>query len=173
MVGRPGDNGLLFRFKGDSGPVQLRPRGPGGPLGPLPLGNYEDLTRHRVSTHSFYERYWADLEGKPDKKKSGLEVFRTSCCWLFFIVFSKVRLQLQRKLSLHISQTFLPSTMFVFISWLSLSIPPDLFPARMALAVTPLLPLVTMANRAQTAAPATAYMKVLGLPFDLHHSCDL
>ena len=97
------------------------------------MNNY--ICRHHVSHHSY-----THLGESP---KSGLEI----------------RLHLNRRLSLHVTQTFIPSTMFVFISWLSLFIPAELVPGRMALCVTTLLTLVTMFSSTRSATPSTAYLK--------------
>ena len=75
----------------------------------------------------------------------------------------EIRLKLSRRLSLHITQTFIPSSMFVLISWLSLFIPPELVPGRMALCVTTLLTLVTMFSRTSATAPSTAYLKSIDI----------
>ena len=71
----------------------------------------------------------------------------------------EIRIQLERRLSIHVTQTFIPSTMFVFISWLSLFIPAEYVPGRMALCVTTLLTLVTMFSSQRSFAPSTAYLK--------------
>ena len=97
--------------------------------------NIDSVCRHHVSHHSY-----THLGESP---KSGLEI----------------RLHLNRRLSLHVTQTFIPSTMFVFISWLSLFIPAELVPGRMALCVTTLLTLVTMFSSTRSTAPSTAYLK--------------
>ena len=49
--------------------------------------------------------------------------------------------------------------MLLYISWLSLFIPPNLFPGRMDLFVTILLTLVTMFGITTSTAPSTAYLK--------------
>ena len=49
--------------------------------------------------------------------------------------------------------------MFVFISWLSLFIPAEHVPGRMALCVTTLLTLVTMFSSIRNFIPPTAYLK--------------
>ena len=49
--------------------------------------------------------------------------------------------------------------MFVFISWLSLFIPAEHVPGRMALCVTTLLTLVTMFSSIRSFSPTTAYLK--------------
>ena len=92
-------------------------------------------SRHHVSNHPY-----THLGESP---KSGLEI----------------RLLLQRRLSVHVTQTLIPSAMLVCISWLSLFIPPDLVPGRMALCVTTLLTLVTMFGSTTSTAPSTAHLK--------------
>ena len=75
----------------------------------------------------------------------------------------EIKLKLSRRLSLHVTQTFIPSSMFVLISWLSLFIPPELVPGRMALSVTTLLTLVTMFSGTSASAPSTAYLKSIDI----------
>ena len=100
-----------------------------------PISLFLFYNRHHVSHHSYTHL--------GESSKSGLEI----------------RLHLQRRISLHVTQTFVPSSMFVFISWLSLFIPAELVPGRMALCVTTLLTLVTMFSSTRSSAPSTAYLK--------------
>ncbi|OXA56740.1 Gamma-aminobutyric acid receptor subunit rho-2 [Folsomia candida] len=51
---------------------------------------------------------------------------------------------LRRKLSYHLIQTYLPSTLFIIVSWLSFLVPPESVPGRMALCMTTLLTLTAM-----------------------------
>ena len=66
-----------------------------------------------------------------------------------------VRLEifLQRHLTFHLLQTYLPSVMLVFIGWLSLLVPLDFAYGRMVLSVTTLLVLVSIFVTTSQAAP--------------------
>jgi hypothetical protein len=56
---------------------------------------------------------------------------------------------LYRELNAYILETYLPTTMFVIISWGSFLVKPEVVPGRMVLLVTNLLSLITLfeANR--------------------------
>ena len=47
-----------------------------------------------------------------------------------------VRIELQRDIKTHITETFLPTFLVVVISWVSLSMPPDIIPGRAGLLIT-------------------------------------
>ncbi len=70
--------------------------------------------------------------------------------WLVSIIpgqkYSGIRFQIQlkRKLSYHLVQTYVPSTLFVIVSWLSFLVPPESVPGRMAICMTTLLTLTAM-----------------------------
>ena len=53
---------------------------------------------------------------------------------------------LQRRLSFHLLQTFIPSALFVWVGWLSFLVPPEVVPGRMVLTITTLLTLTAMFN---------------------------
>ena len=53
-------------------------------------------------------------------------------------------ISLRRKMSYHVIQTYLPSSLFVFISWLSFLIPSGCTPERLAICMTTLLTLTAM-----------------------------
>ncbi|OXA61555.1 Gamma-aminobutyric acid receptor subunit rho-2 [Folsomia candida] len=72
-------------------------------------------------------------------------------------------LYLRRKLSYHIIQTFIPSSLFTIVSWLSFLVPPESTPGRMALTVTTLLTLTAMFSSVRQNVPSVSYVK--GLDF--------
>jgi hypothetical protein len=49
---------------------------------------------------------------------------------------------------------FIPSGLFVVVSWVSFVIPPDSVPGRIALLITTLLVLINIANSAFASSPA-------------------
>jgi hypothetical protein len=55
-----------------------------------------------------------------------------------------VKLELNRHLGFHLTQSYMPSTMFVIVGWISFVIPSDAIPGRMVVCVTTLLTLTSM-----------------------------
>jgi hypothetical protein len=51
---------------------------------------------------------------------------------------------LYRRISYHLLQTYVPSMLFVIVSWLSFLVPPESVPGRMAICMTTLLTLTAM-----------------------------
>ena len=62
-------------------------------------------------------------------------------------------LTLRRKMMHYIITCYLPSGMFVVVSWISFLVPPDIVPGRMALLVTVFLVLVNIFNTITTNIP--------------------
>ncbi len=62
-------------------------------------------------------------------------------------------LTLRRKVSHYIITYYLPSGMFVIVSWISFLVPPDIVPGRMTLLVTVFLVLVNIFNTITTNIP--------------------
>ena len=60
---------------------------------------------------------------------------------------------LKRKVSHYIITCYLPSGMFVIVSWISFLIPPDIVPGRMTLLITVFLVLVNIFNTITTNIP--------------------
>ncbi len=71
------------------------------------------------------------------------------------------RLNLKRKISVHLQETFLPTALFVAVSWVSFIIPPESIPGRMALLVTLLLVLVNIFIRVGASSPNSDRMNAL------------
>eukprot|EP00094_Tigriopus_californicus_P012955 TCALIF_12527-PA protein Name:"Similar to GABRG2 Gamma-aminobutyric acid receptor subunit gamma-2 (Gallus gallus)" AED:0.08 eAED:0.08 QI:200/0.57/0.87/0.87/0.57/0.62/8/750/241 len=57
-----------------------------------------------------------------------------------------IRIELRRYLGYHITQTYIPSVIYVAVAWLSFVVPSDVVPGRMVLCVTTLLTLTSMFN---------------------------
>ena len=55
-----------------------------------------------------------------------------------------VKLELKRHLGFHLTQSYMPSTMFVIVGWISFMVPSDAIPGRMVVCVTTLLTLTSM-----------------------------
>ena len=72
-------------------------------------------------------------------------------------------LTLRRKVSHYIITYYLPSGMFVIVSWISFLVPPEIVPGRMTLLVTVFLVLVNIFNTITTNIP-----KAEGLTGKIH-----
>jgi hypothetical protein len=70
-------------------------------------------------------------------------------------------IHLRRKLSYHIIQTYVPSTLFTIVSWLSFLVPPDSTPGRMAICVTTLLTVTSMFGSVKSNTPNVSYIKAI------------
>ncbi|CAG7832575.1 unnamed protein product [Allacma fusca] len=70
---------------------------------------------------------------------------------------------LRRKLSYHLIQTYLPSALFIIVSWLSFLIPPESVPGRMACCMTTLLTLTAMFAAVRQNTPNVSYVKALDI----------
>lgn len=57
---------------------------------------------------------------------------------------ARLQIKLRRELRSYLLESYLPSTLFVIISWGSFCVIPEIVPGRMVLLVTTLLSLVTM-----------------------------
>ena len=55
-----------------------------------------------------------------------------------------VKIELKRHLGFHLTQSYMPSTMFVIVGWISFMVPSDAIPGRMVVCVTTLLTLTSM-----------------------------
>eukprot|EP00095_Tigriopus_kingsejongensis_P005844 maker-scaffold697_size109876-snap-gene-0.18 protein:Tk05844 transcript:maker-scaffold697_size109876-snap-gene-0.18-mRNA-1 annotation:"hypothetical protein BRAFLDRAFT_79146" len=74
-----------------------------------------------------------------------------------------IRIELRRYLGYHITQTYIPSVIYVAVAWLSFVVPSDIVPGRMVLCVTTLLTLNTMFNSVRNITPQASYMKAIDL----------
>ncbi|XP_043225922.1 glycine receptor subunit alphaZ1-like [Amphibalanus amphitrite] len=70
---------------------------------------------------------------------------------------------LQRRLSFHLLQTFIPSALFVWVGWLSFLVPPEVVPGRMVLTITTLLTLTAMFNAVRAESPKASYAKAVDI----------
>ena len=84
---------------------------------------------------------------------------------------------LRRKINYHLLQTYLPSGiffqlnlfydkltgLFVIVSWLSLFIPPESIPGRVAMAMTTLLTLAAMFGGVRQNTPMVSYVSALDI----------
>ena len=57
-----------------------------------------------------------------------------------------VKVRLKRHFGYHLTQTYIPSIIFVIVAWVSFHVPSDVVPGRMVLCVTTLLTLTAMFN---------------------------
>ena len=91
-------------------------------------------------------------------------------------------LTLRRKVSHYIITYYLPSGMFVIVSWISFLVPPEIVPGRMTLLVTVFLVLVNIFNTITTNIPKAegltgkkqkVFQKVLEQNFVQNQFCTL
>ncbi|KAJ9582579.1 hypothetical protein L9F63_023067 [Diploptera punctata] len=71
----------------------------------------------------------------------------------------RVWLILKRELKAHMLDTYVPTTLFVIMSWGSFLVSPEMVPGRMVLLVTNLLSLVTMFEAIRASAPPSLGVK--------------
>jgi uncharacterized membrane protein len=71
--------------------------------------------------------------------------------------------RLKRRISYHLLQTYIPSLMFVIVSWLSFLVPPESVPGRMAICMTTLLTLTAMFAAVRQGTPSVSYVKALDI----------
>jgi len=73
------------------------------------------------------------------------------------------QLHLTRKLTYHLVQTYIPSTVFVVIAWLSLFVPPESVPGRVGMGMTTLLTLTAMFSSVRQNVPRVSYISLLDI----------
>ncbi|XP_046400904.1 glutamate-gated chloride channel alpha-like isoform X1 [Ischnura elegans] len=72
-------------------------------------------------------------------------------------------LKFHRRLSYHLLQTYVPSSLFVIISWLSFLIPVEYATGRLAICMTLLLTLTAMFGAVRGMTPSVSYIKALDI----------
>ena len=78
----------------------------------------------------------------PNELLSNLKII--FCCQELIYPGLGVKLELKRHLGFHLTQSYMPSTMFVIVGWISFMVPSDAIPGRMVVCVTTLLTLTSM-----------------------------
>ncbi|OQV20944.1 putative Glutamate-gated chloride channel [Hypsibius exemplaris] len=73
----------------------------------------------------------------------------------------KVKLKLQRRISYHLTQTYLPTILIVSVSWVTFWLSVEAVPARVSLGITTLLTMTTLIGGAKQGLPAVSYIKAL------------
>jgi len=74
-----------------------------------------------------------------------------------------MKLHLTRQIGYHIVQTYIPSTVFVVLAWLSLFIPPESVPGRVGMGMTTLLTLTAMFSSVRQNVPRISYISFLDI----------
>ncbi|XP_013195946.1 glycine receptor subunit alpha-2 isoform X1 [Amyelois transitella] len=74
---------------------------------------------------------------------------------------ARLQIKLSRELRSYLLESYLPSTLFVIISWGSFCVIPEIVPGRMVLLVTTLLSLVTMFDTVSTNSPDALELKCI------------
>ncbi|KAG7173069.1 Glycine receptor subunit beta-like 5, partial [Homarus americanus] len=77
--------------------------------------------------------------------------------------YVQIRIDMTRKLSYHLMNTYIPSGLFVIVSWLTFLIPPHLVPGRMVLTITTLLTMVSTFNTVRQESPKVSYAKAIDM----------
>lgn len=87
---------------------------------------------------------------------------------IFFFSFSEnsftcivANIHLQRRVEFFLLQVFIPSTMIVFISWVSFWLPINAVPARIALGSTTVLIMITQRQSTAISLPPVSYIKAI------------
>jgi len=74
-----------------------------------------------------------------------------------------MKLHLTRQIGYHIVQTYIPSTVFVILAWLSLFIPAESVPGRVGMGMTTLLTLTAMFSSVRQNVPRVSYVSFLDI----------
>jgi len=74
-----------------------------------------------------------------------------------------MRLHLTRQIGYHIVQTYIPSTVFVILGWMSLFIPAESVPGRVGMGMTTLLTLTAMFSAVRNNVPRVSYVSFLDI----------
>jgi len=74
-----------------------------------------------------------------------------------------MKLHLTRQLTYHVVQTYIPSTVFVIIAWMSLFVPPESVPGRIGMGMTTLLTLTAMFSSVRQNVPRVSYISRLDI----------
>lgn len=74
---------------------------------------------------------------------------------------ARLEITLSREVKSYLLENYLPSTLFVSISWGSFVVVPDIVPGRMVLLVTTLLSLVTMFDTVRNNSPDALELKCI------------
>lgn len=101
-------------------------------------------------------QHFIEFEELPDKDKSvGLPSGTYAACGF--------QVRLVRKTMQYLVQVYLPSCMFVVVSWVSFLIKPEVVPGRMALLVTLFLVLINIFNSVRERAPISSKLNAIDL----------
>ncbi len=68
-----------------------------------------------------------------------------------------LKLYFKRKLSYHLMQSYIPSAVFLTVSWLAFFVPPESVAERLAVAMTIMLTLTTMFSSERQSVPRVSY----------------
>jgi len=72
-----------------------------------------------------------------------------------------LRILLERKVNYHLIQTYIPSTLFVIIAWLSMFVDPSAIPGRVSMMMMTLLTLMAMFSGVRQNVPKVSYISYL------------
>jgi len=72
-----------------------------------------------------------------------------------------LRILLERKVNYHLIQTYIPSSLFVIIAWLSMFVDPSAIPGRVSMMMMTLLTLMAMFSGVRQSVPKVSYISFL------------
>ena len=90
------------------------------------------------------------IEDYEELCKDALSAILKFCCLILSVLYLQ---KLERHFMSYIITYYLPSGLFVVVSWISFLIPPDIVPGRMALLITLFLVLVNIFNNINSNSP--------------------
>lgn len=128
------------------------------------VGSYYDTNKIVTCTSSYVHdisrqrslQHYIQFENLPEKDQSVVLPSGTYAACGF-------QVQLQRKQMQYLIQVYLPSCMFVVVSWVSFLIKPEVVPGRMALLVTLFLVLINIFNSVRERAPISSRLNAVDL----------
>lgn len=74
-----------------------------------------------------------------------------------------LRMTLARKINYHLIQTYIPSSLFVMIAWLSMAVDPTAIPGRISMVMMTLLTLMAMFSGVRQNTPKISYVSLLDI----------
>lgn len=99
------------------------------------------------------------------KLNSMTSLFLYTICSTLHIMpnYFSSQLHLTRQIGYHVVQTYIPSTVFVVLAWLSLFIPAESVPGRVGMGMTTLLTLTAMFSAVRQSVPRVSYISFLDI----------
>ena len=131
---------------------------------PFQVGSYFGTVK-TVTCTSYFEfdeerqrslQYFTEIKSLSEKHRNVTLPSGDYAACGFTIFLTRMRMQ-------NIIQVYLPTTMFVMVSWVSFLIKPEIIPGRMALLITLFLVLINIFNGVKADAPASKRLNAIDL----------